>query len=156
MFTFNRTADRYVLRPVARGYVKVVPQTARTGVSNFFANTFYPTTIINDALQWKPVQFFKDIARLLLNTTVGLGGLIDVAADSGLPRNSEDFGQTLGYWGLGEGWYWMLPFLGPSDNRDLIGRGADYFTSPLHYIEDDYVSWGLFGASLIDLRASLL
>jgi phospholipid-binding lipoprotein MlaA len=73
-----------------------------------------------------------------------------------LPRNNEDFGQTLGYWGLGEGWYWMLPLLGPSDNRDLFGRAADTFTSPLHYIDDTYVSYGLYAASIVDLRAGLL
>lgn len=156
MFAFNRTADRWVMRPVARGYVAVVPDVARTGVSNFFSNLFYPTTIVNDLLQWKPVQFGKDLARFALNTTVGVAGLIDVATDVGLARNNEDFGQTLGRWGLGEGWYWMLPFLGPSDNRDLFGRAGDYFTSPLHYVDNNYVSWGLYGGSIVDTRAGLL
>ena len=156
MFAFNRTADRYVLRPVARSYVKVVPDVARKGVGNFFSNLLYPTTIVNDLLQVKFVQFFADIGRLLLNSSVGLGGLIDVATDAGLPRHEEDFGQTLGYWGLGPGWYLMIPLLGPSDNRDLIGRGADVFTSPLHYVDNNYVSYGLLGVNLIDTRAGLL
>ncbi len=156
MFTFNRSADRYVLRPVARGYVKVMPEPARIGVNNFFGNLFYPTTIANDLLQGKPLQFFKDLSRLLLNSTVGLGGLIDVARDVGLPRNNEDFGQTLGYWGLGEGWYWMLPLLGPSDNRDLFGRAGDYFTNPVGWIDDTWIKIGMNGLSLIDTRANLL
>lgn len=156
MFTFNRTADKYVLRPVAKGYVTVVPDVARSGVTNFFANAFYPTTIVNQALQGKPLGFLKDIARLLLNSTVGLGGLIDVARDVGLPRNNEDFGQTLGVWGFGEGWFLMLPLLGPSDNRDLIGRGGDYFTSPLTWMDDTWIRNSLNGMSLIDTRAGLL
>lgn len=156
MFTFNRTADRYVLRPVARGYVQVVPQVGRTGVSNFFGNLFYPTTIANDVLQLKPMQFLRDVARLVLNSTAGLGGLFDLATDAGLPRNDEDFGQTLGYWGLGPGWYLMLPLLGPSDNRDLVGRGGDFFTSPLHYVNSNDVSYGLYGLNLVDVRAGLL
>jgi phospholipid-binding lipoprotein MlaA len=156
MFSFNRTADKYVMRPVAKGYVKVVPDVARTGVTNFFANAFYPTTIVNDALQGKPMQFLKDFARLLLNTTVGLGGLIDVAREVGLPRNNEDFGQTLGVWGFGEGWFLMLPLLGPSNNRDLVGRGGDYFTSPLTWMDENWIRYTINGVSLIDLRAGLL
>ena len=156
MFTFNRTADRYLLRPVAKGYVKVVPDLARQGVSNFFANLYYPTVIVNDFLQAKFLQGAQDLGRFLLNSTAGIAGFLDVAGDVGLPRNSEDFGQTLGYWGLGPGWYLMIPFLGPSDNRDLVGRVGDIFTSPTHYIDSNTITYGLYGASLIDTRASLL
>jgi phospholipid-binding lipoprotein MlaA len=156
MFAFNRTADKYVMRPVARGYVKVVPDVARQGVGNFFSNLFYPTTIVNDVLQGKPLQFAKDLSRFLLNTTVGLGGLIDVARDVGLARNTEDFGQTLGYWGLGEGWYWMLPLLGPSNNRDLFGRVGDYFTNPVTYVDSSWTTIGMNALSLVDVRAGLL
>ena len=156
MFTFNRTADRYLLRPVARGYVKVVPDLARQGVSNFFANLYYPTVIVNDFLQAKFLQGAQDLGRFLLNSTAGIAGFLDVAGDVGLPRNNEDFGQTLGYWGLGPGWYLMIPFLGPSDNRDLVGRAGDIFTSPTHYIDSNTITYGLYGASLIDTRASLL
>jgi phospholipid-binding lipoprotein MlaA len=156
MFTFNRQADRYLLRPVAKGYVKVVPDLARRGIGNFFNNLFYPTVIVNDLLQAKFLQSSQDLARFLLNSTAGFAGILDVATGVGLPQNNEDFGQTLGYWGLGPGWYLMIPFLGPSNNRDLVGRGGDYFTSPLLYIDEEKVRYIATGVNLIDTRANLL
>ena len=156
VFTFNEKADQYVVRPVAKGYDTVMPSFARTGVRNFFDNLFYPTVILNDLLQLKGTLLAQDLCRFVLNSTFGLAGLIDVATPGGLPKNSEDFGQTLGHWGVGEGWYLMLPLLGPSNNRDLVGRVADGFTSPLYY--NDAVEWtyGLSALDVVSDRADLL
>lgn len=158
IFTFNQKADKYVLRPVAVGYTKVLPATARKGVSNFFDNLFYPTTIVNDLLQAKFKQTGKDTLRFVLNTTIGLAGLIDVATGQGLPRNNEDLGQTFGRWGVGQGWYLMLPLLGPTTNRDLVGRVGDNWTEILQYV--DNVTWperiALTGVNFVDSRSKLL
>jgi phospholipid-binding lipoprotein MlaA len=156
IFRFNEKADQYVLRPVAQGYAKVMPGFARTGVRNFFANMALPTVMVNDLLQLKFLPMAQDFSRLVLNSTFGVAGLIDVATPAGLPANDEDFGQTLGRWGVGEGWYLMLPFFGPSNNRDLLGRGVDGFTSPLFYAEPDELVYGLGVLNQVDNRADLL
>src|ERR1700739_4186825 len=103
VYKFNDTADHYVLRPPAKGYVAVTPGWAREGVTNFFNNLFYPTTIVNDFLQAKFKQGAADTGRFVVNSVWGVGGLVDVGARVGLPRHDEDFGQTLGTWGVGEG-----------------------------------------------------
>ena len=158
VYRFNEVADRYVLRPVAKGYDKVMPDVARTGVRNFFSNLFYPTVIVNDVLQLKLKQFGADTCRFVVNTLIGWGGLFDVATRAGLPYHDEDFGQTLGYWGVGPGWYLMLPLLGPSDNRDLIGKVGDWYTNPLTHLddEDEDWAWGLGVLDAVDERADLL
>ncbi len=158
VFSFNLTADEYVLRPVAKGYDAVMPDLARTGVRNFFSNLSYPTVMVNDLLQLKFKQFGSDTCRLVVNTLIGWGGLFDVATKIGLPAHDEDFGQTLGYWGVGQGWYLMLPFLGPSNNRDLIGAIGDWQTSPMTYIGDQHWEYGVGAGVLqaVDGRASLL
>ena len=99
IYKFNDAADTYVLRPVAKGYVAVTPGFVRTGVTNFFNNLTYPLTIVNQFLQGKPADGFSDIGRLLVNTTLGIGGLFDPATPLGLERHDEDFGQTFGKWG---------------------------------------------------------
>lgn len=161
MFTFNRTADRYVLKPVATGYKAVMPDFAQRGVINFFSNLGEPITIVNGALQGKFLQATSDTGRFLLNSTAGFAGLMDVATKAGLPRHDEDFGQTLGYWGVGTGAYLMLPLLGPSNGRDLIGRGADYFSNPLYYVQEnnsdeDYIFYGSTALNLVSIRTQLL
>ncbi len=156
MFVFNETADHYVLRPVARGYDTVMPEVARQGVRNFVSNLFYPTVIVNDVLQAKGQQGVEDLCRMVINTTIGIGGLFDVATRGGLVANDEDFGQTLGYWGVGPGWYLMIPFLGPSDNRDLVGRGVGYGTNPLAWVNEPVVSYGVTTLDTLETRASLL
>jgi phospholipid-binding lipoprotein MlaA len=138
MWTFNSKADRYVLKPAAQGYIAVTPGWAREGITNFFDNLFYPKTIVNDFLQAKFGQGAADTGRFVVNSLWGIGGLVDVGSRVGLNKHNEDFGQTLGYWGMGEGWFIMLPFLGPSDFRDLIGTGADIFTNPAHYLPGRY------------------
>lgn len=156
VYKFNDALDRGVIKPVARFYRHVVPQPARTGVSNFLANLNTPTIAINDLLQGKPLAMLSDIGRLLINTTLGLGGVTDPATHAGLKRNDVDFGQTLGKWGLQPGPFLELPLIGPSDFRDGIGRVADVFTYPPTYLKNSYESYGLYAVNLIDLRAGLL
>lgn len=156
VYAFNDTADRYVLRPVAKVYADVTPAPVRKGVGNFFDNLGYPITIVNDVLQLKLTRAAKDTGRFVMNSTIGLAGFMDVASTQGLTRNDEDFGQTLGRWGIGEGWYIMLPFLGPSTNRDLIGRVGDYFSDPMFFVEDDAVSFSLAAVEILDARAGLI
>lgn len=155
-FKFNDALDRAILRPTARAYVKVTPRIVRTGVSNFFSNLETTTTLVNDALQGKMRAAGHDTARLLLNTTLGLGGLFDPATAAGLDKNDEDFGQTLGKWGVHNGPYLMLPFLGPTTVRDGFGEAVDTFTEAPHYLEDDSTRYALTALEIIDLRAGLL
>lgn len=156
IYAFNNTADKYVLRPVAKGYETVVPGFARSGINNFFGNLFYPVTIVNQFLQGKLEDGTADIGRFLINTTLGVGGFFDVAARLGLPAHGEDFGQTFGRWGVGEGWYLMLPFLGPSTNRDLVGRIVGGPFSPLYYADDAALVWGFTVLDAVATRAQLL
>lgn len=156
VFKFNDVADRYVLRPVARGYVSITPKFVRSGVRNFFDNLFYPVTIINQYAQGEWVDGTKDIGRFVVNSTIGIGGLIDVAQYWGMPAHDEDFGQTLGAWGVGEGWYLMVPFLGPSTNRDFVGMLVGIPASPLYYYEDDEIVWTLGVLDKVQQRADLL
>jgi phospholipid-binding lipoprotein MlaA len=156
IFKFNLAVDHAVLRPTARTYVKVVPQGARTAVTNFLTNLTYTSTILNDFLQGHVKDGAGDTARLVLNTLFGLGGLFDVATPTGLDRHDADFGQTLGKWGVGSGPYVMLPFLGPSTVRDSFGLLVDEYTEPRAYIKDPYVRWPIFTVDLVDHRSRLL
>jgi phospholipid-binding lipoprotein MlaA len=158
IFAFNMKADKYVLRPVAKTYATVVPEPARRGVSNFFDNLFYPTTIVNDVLQAKFVQGGQDTLRFVLNSTIGLAGILDVATGQGLARNDEDLGQTFGRWGVGSGWYLMLPLLGPSSNRDLVGRVGDHWTEIPTYVDSITLTDTIIinGVQLVDSRSRLL
>ena len=155
-YKFNSVVDRNFLRPVARTYVKVTPRPVRTGVSNFLDNLAYPVTIANDLLQLKLKQFGQDTVRFIANSTVGIGGIFDPAGRSGLEKHDVDLGQTFGHWGAGPGPYLVIPFLGPSDVRDGIGRVGDIWLDPRHYIRNDYVSYGLWGMGILDARARLL
>lgn len=160
VYKFNKVADKYVLRPVAKGYDTVTPAPVKTGIGNFFSNLFYPTVIVNDLLQLKLKQFGSDTLRFVFNTLVGLGGFVDVSTRAGLVAHDEDFGQTLGYWGVGPGWYLMLPFLGPSDNRDLVGKVGDWHTSPWTYADDagveEHWAWGAGALQAVHERSNLL
>lgn len=156
MFKFNTTLDHAVLRPVARGYVRVIPEMVRTGISNFLSNLGYTRTIGNDVFQARARDLGRDVARLVLNTTVGLGGLLDPATRVGLVSHDRDFGQTLGKWGLHTGSYLVLPFLGPSDVRDAIGTVPDRFMTVDGYIHDTSVNVGLFSVRTLDKRAAAL
>jgi phospholipid-binding lipoprotein MlaA len=158
VYKFNTVADKYVLRPVAKGYDTITPAPVKTGIGNFFSNLFYPTTIVNDPLQLKLKQFGSDTLRFVVNTTAGIGGVFDPATHIGLAAHDEDFGQTLGTWGVGPGWYLMLPLLGPSTNRDLVGAVGDWHTNPLTYVNEDDEEWA-WGAGVLQAvhqRANLL
>lgn len=134
-FDVNNFFDRNLLRPVAIAYRDVVPEFARNGVRNFLDNLESPVIFANDLLQGELDRGGATMARFVINTTVGIGGLIDVAEEIGIPQHSEDFGQTLGVWGAGSGPYLMLPFLGPSNLRDLGGRVVDTGLDPLTYVD---------------------
>ncbi len=156
VYKFNDVIDRGVTKPVARGYVKVVPQPIRTGVSNFWANLDMTTVMINDALQGKLKSAVTDLGRFALNSTFGIAGLLDPATQIGLAHNNKDFGQTLGVWGVHPGPFIELPVLGPSDMRDAPGRLVDVYTNPWEYVKNPWIEWGGYGVYLIDLRVSLL
>jgi phospholipid-binding lipoprotein MlaA len=156
MYRFNDTVDRAVLKPVAEFYDDAVPAPINTGVSNFFSNLDDVTVLINDLLQAKFRQAGSDFARISFNTTFGLFGLFDVASHMDLPKHNEDFGQTLGYWGVGSGPYLVLPFLGPSTVRDGTGTVASWYTEPLTSIEDPNTYWGAVALRAVDTRAELL
>jgi len=155
-FAFNDALDRAALKPAAKAYKKVTPRIVRTGISNFISNLDTISTVINDVLQGKMRQAGQDSARFLMNSTLGLGGLFDPASAAGLERNDEDFGQTLGKWGVKSGPYLMLPLLGPSTVRDSIGRIPDQFTHPVNYLEDDSTRYIIRAVDVLDLRTGLL
>lgn len=155
VFQFNETIDGILLRPLAQGYEFITPRFVRTGVSNFFSNLFYPRVIINQLLQGKPLIAVQDTTRFVVNSTFGIGGLFDIATPTGLERNHEDFGQTLGVWGVGAGPYLVLPIFGPSSVRDSIGLVADYYSDPLFYYKDESTIWQLSGLAIISKRAEL-
>lgn len=125
VYTFNDTLDRIVLTPVTRAYQAVAPDAVETGINNFFSNLDDVGVAANNLLQFKFVEAGSDAGRILINTTLGLLGWFDVASPLGLTKHDEDFGQTLGYWGIGPGPYLVLPFLGQSSLRDAPGRLAD-------------------------------
>ena len=156
MYSFNDAVDTAVLKPVAKGYDAVVPDPISQGVSNFFSNLNDITVIINDLLQGKFAQAGRDTHRFVVNTTVGVGGIFDVASLSGLNKNNEDFGQTLGVWGAEPGAYIVLPFFGPRNVRDSFGLIGDIFTDPVTYVDHDETRWALIGTRVIDTRANLL
>jgi phospholipid-binding lipoprotein MlaA len=156
VYKFNDALDRGVVKPVARTYRRALPQFARTGVSNFFANLHTPGIMINDVLQGKPRAALEDLGRFLANTVFGLGGLRDPATSMGIPRNDEDFGQTLGKWGVHPGPFLELPLLGPSDMRDAPAKIVDVYTYPPTYLQNSGVKNSLWGLYFVDVRAGLL
>jgi len=125
MFEFNDGVDKYVLKTVAQGYDTIAPNFVQKGINNFFSNQDDLVVIINDLLQLKLTQLASDTGRLLINSTLGMGGLIDIASDMNMPKHNEDFGQTLGHWGTPAGPYFVIPILGPSTIRDTGGLVVD-------------------------------
>ena len=158
MFKFNDTLDRWILKPVAKGYKKAVPGPVRTGVGNFFDNLSEIRNVFNDILQWKWRQAGIDTSRFLINTTIGIGGLFDVANKFGLKdTEGEDFAQTLAVWGVPRGSYIVLPLLGPSSVRGLGGAGVDnLLISPLQQLNDDQTFWALRATDVVHTRSELL
>ncbi|HTX25122.1 MAG TPA: VacJ family lipoprotein [Steroidobacteraceae bacterium] len=145
-----------VALPVGHTYIRVVPHEIRTGIGNLFDNADYPQVFVNDLLQAKFRTGLSDIGRFLVNSTVGIGGLFDPAARVGLPKNSNDFGRTLGTWGAPPGPYLVLPFLGMSDVRDTAGRIPDGFLEPQNYINDIWIYIGVYTVYALDTDARTL
>ena len=154
---FNDVVDDAVLKPVATGYVNVTPELVRKGVSNFFNNLGDVWSFVNNVLQLKGEAAGDSLARVITNTMLGLGGLLDFATPLNIERHREDFGQTLGYWGVPSGPYLVLPILGSSTIRDTVALPADIgIGNAVSYVNNDAVRYGLTGLRLVDTRASLL
>ncbi len=156
MFSFNDAVDRHVLKPVAAAYKDYVPSPVRTGVSNFFSNLGDILVVLNDLLQGKFSQARDDSLRFFVNTVFGLFGLFDVASHMELPKHHEDFGQTLAVWGVSDGPYLVLPFLGPSTIRDTAGLLVDAQADPIYDIRDSEARYATIGLKAVDTRADLL
>jgi phospholipid-binding lipoprotein MlaA len=156
IYSFNKSFDRWLLKPVARGYDFITPKPVQLGVRRFFSNLWSPTVVINDVLQGKLRQSVGDTSRFVVNSTIGIVGLFDVADKWGLPPHDEDFGQTLAVWGVHEGPYLVLPIIGPRNARDSVGILGDWFTHPVRYLNDTTTQWILWGVQTVDTRAKLL
>lgn len=157
IFSFNMTLDQYVIKPTAQAYRDVLPEVVRDSIHNFFTNLRSPVILFNDAIQGQGKLAGDTFARIWLNTVLGLGGVMDVASQSGIPFHDADFGQTFGVWGVGPGPYLMLPVLGPSNPRDAVGLAADSYADPANAIasaKDVYwVSYPRAAVEGIDLRS---
>ncbi len=156
IFAFNEAVDSAVLKPVATGYEKVVPQLVRTGVDNVFGNIGDLWSAINHVLQAKPRDAVEMGFRFVVNTTFGIGGLFDIATDAGIDRRNEDFGQTLGRWGLGAGPYIVLPILGPSSLRDTAALPLDLRALPPALLDEPRDRYPASVLQLVSTRARLL
>ncbi len=153
---FNQDFDRSIGRPVAESYKDYTPDIVQTGVSNFFSNLDDVLVTLNDLLQFKFKQAASDFTRFAFNTTAGLFGLIDVSSHMDLPKHHEDFGQTLGTWGVGIGPYLVLPFLGPNTVRGTTGLVADWQVDPVYDINDTEARWSAIILRAVDTRARYL
>ena len=156
IYKFNDAADKLVFKPVAEVYRDVIPQVVRTGISNFFSNINDVIVALNNLLQGKIPAAMNDVGRILINTTLGVLGFMDPATELGVEKNNEDFGQTLGFWGLGDGPYIVLPFLGPSSLRDTVGWAGDIYSWPITYLDPDSHRNVLIAIRFEDVRAGLL
>lgn len=160
IFAFNNGVDTVLLKPVAKGYRAVVPQPARTGVRNFLHNLKSPAYIANDALQGDLSGVGTQTARALINTTIGIGGLFDVADSMGLKHQPEDFGQTMASWGVGHGAYFVMPVLGPGSVRDHLGMAVDSYADPLrlwlYNTNREEWHYARLGLIAVDTREELL
>ena len=156
IYSFNSTVDKNVLLPVANAYGSVTPDIIERGVSNFFSNLSDVGNFLNHSLQFKPKKAGKDAGRLVINTTLGLGGIVDVASGLGIYQESEDFGQTLGYWGVNSGPYVVLPFFGPSTVRDASASFlVDMKVSPINRYNPQAHQFYISALQVVDLRYRL-
>ena len=155
VFKVNDTVDQYVAVPIAKGYQKVTPEPARTAVTNFFSNLADVGNFANNVLQGKGVEAAETLMRVAINSVLGIGGLIDIATPAGLSKHSQDFGLTLGVWGVPSGPYLVLPLFGPSSFRDGVGLGASFYLDPAHYLDPAWRN-SLFGVNVVSTRANLL
>ncbi len=154
--SFNMAVDKVALRPLAKGYKKVVPSPIRRGVTNFFSNLTTPRSALNNFLQGKPKQGFNELGRFLFNSTLGLGGLIDIASAGGMERYDENFAQTLSVWGVPDGPYIVLPLWGPNMVSDVFALPVDYYSDIWTYYDNSSVRSKVWGLRLVDLRHRLL
>ncbi len=154
-YRFNDTLDRHIMTPIAENYVKATPEPVRNSVTNFFDNLEYLNVILHSFLQGKLGQGLSDVTRFVVNSTVGIGGLFDVATDMGLEEHEEDLGQTLATWGVDQGAYLYLPFLGPYTARNSPDLAGSYFSNPLTYVSTLYLFPVTF-LNLVNERANLL
>jgi phospholipid-binding lipoprotein MlaA len=156
IFSFNDTVDEYFFEPIAKGYNYVMPSRVKIGVNNLFENLSYPMYLLSDLVQLKFEQVGDHTGRFLINSTAGVLGVMDVAKDVGLAKHYEDFGVALGYDGIPGGPYLVLPFFGPGNVRDTVGKVVDNFMTPFFYIDNPPVTISLTGLSLIDTRRTLI
>jgi phospholipid-binding lipoprotein MlaA len=156
MFAFNEGLDKAVIKPVAQGYEAVLPTPVRTGVTNFFGNIADLFIGVNNLLQGKPDQAAGDLMRVAINTTIGILGVFDVASEAGLDKHEEDFGQTFGRWGVGDGAYVVLPFFGPRTVRDTVGLVLDVKADPVGNVDHVPTRNTLLALRIVDTRADLL
>ncbi|MDD5297242.1 MAG: VacJ family lipoprotein [Rhodocyclaceae bacterium] len=156
MFAFNEGLDKVVIKPVAQGYDAVAPVPVKKGVGNFFSNVADVLVGVNNLLQGKVPDATSDLGRVITNTTVGILGVFDVASEMGLEKHNEDFGQTLGRWGMGPGAYVVLPVFGPRDVRDTIGLVANVGLDPVGRVYPVNVRNSMVGTRLISDRADVL
>lgn len=156
MFTFNQELDKKVLKPVATAYVDYTPEFLQTVIGNFFSNIGDVWTAANNFLQGKPRDGTTDAMRVVFNSTIGLAGLLDIATPAGLPKHEEDFGQTLGVWGVNSGPYVVLPFFGSSTMRDATARPVDWMGDPLAYVDNIPARNSARAVRIVDDRAALL
>ncbi|MFV1992284.1 MAG: VacJ family lipoprotein [Acidiferrobacterales bacterium] len=156
MYSFNDGLDEFVLKPTAKGYEYIMPHYISTGVTNFFSNLNEITVLVNNFLQGKIINGASDTARLLINSTLGLLGIIDVASYMHLEKHDEDFGQTLAVWGIGDGPFVVWPIIGARNMRDTVGWTGDWVTNPYTYVQPISINWSLAIADIIDDRALLL
>jgi len=155
IYQVNDAVDRATLRPIAKGYEFILPSFVRTGVGNFSDNLTTPRSALNNFLQGKPRRGFSDVARFLFNSTIGIGGLIDIATAGGLEVYDEDFGQTLAVWGVPDGPYVYLPVLGPQTLRDAIALPVDIYSDLLIHYDVSSVRDRVYAVRAIDVRARL-
>lgn len=156
IYKTNVVFDNATTKPLSKGYKKIIPRPVRKGVANFFRNLTTPRSVINNFLQGKPAHGLSELGRFVLNSTLGIGGLIDVATASGMQEYSEDFGQTAAVWGIPDGPYVMLPLLGPQTLRDAVFLPVDIIFDPLYQYDNSSVRDKLYFIRLIDLRYRLL
>lgn len=160
VFAFNNAVDDAIIHPIAKGYNTVVPKPVRTGADNVLKNLKSPTTFMNQVLQGDLKGAGDVLVRTVVNTLIGVGGIFDVAGHEGIEYEPEDFGQTLGTWGVDHGPYLVVPILGPSSARDYVGYFVDSFADPLRWylfnIEEEGIYYGKAGADYLNLRASLV
>jgi phospholipid-binding lipoprotein MlaA len=157
MYDVNDSLDRAIAKPLGEGYDYITPTVIRPNIRNFFDNLIDFSGVVNALLQGRIDKALDNTFRVVVNSTVGVFGLFDVATKAGVPRYRTDFGMTLARWGVPQGNYVVLPFLGPSSVRHAAGLGVDALISPVNYaLDDPLVFWGLYGLNLVEIRAGLL